>query len=119
MSVEENKALARRQNEERGFAHPESFDEYFHRDYAIYGGSEGRWPARGGREELGSGFEEFLQQNPTFAVVVDDIIGEGDKVAIRATFMIEGKPTANAMTFYRFADGKIIEDWHVSTPIEQ
>ena len=116
ISVEENKGKARRYNEELLVVDPEAYEEYLHEDYTIYGRSARRWPVLvRGPEDLKRLVLEDFDPIPTFRVVVEDVIGEGDKVAVRATFMLEGKPTANAMIMYRFADGKIIEDW--TTPL--
>ena len=123
MSVEQNKALVRRM-EEAAFKDYQAFVDCAHEDYVIYGGSSGRWPTRWSAKEIAGpegkrGFQEYAEAHPTFSIVIDDIIGEGDKVAIRATFMEEGEPIANGMTFYRVADGKIVEDWFCRTDIEQ
>ena len=118
MSTVENKALIRRWNAE-GVTRPKEFEGFLHEAYTVYSGSEGRWPTYGGRDALEAHLREYLEHHPTFAVVVDDIIAEGDRVAIRATLMEEGRPTDNHMAFYRVADGKIVEDWSCSTVIEQ
>ena len=117
MSVEENKALVRR-FQEIDWSDWQAFLECVNEDYMTYTGSEGRWSARGLRE-MKQFSPEFVEQHPTASVLVDDIIGEGDKVAIRMTYTEEGGPTANVMGFCRIADGKIVEDWLCPTDIEQ
>jgi predicted SnoaL-like aldol condensation-catalyzing enzyme len=118
MSTEENKELVRRWNEE-GVTRPDKHKAFLHEAYTVHSGSEGRWPTYGGRDALEAHLREYLADHPTFAVVLDDIIAEGDMVAVRATLMEEGRPTDNHMAFYRIADGKIVEDWSCSTEIEQ
>jgi predicted SnoaL-like aldol condensation-catalyzing enzyme len=118
MSAEENKALVRRWNEE-GVTRPDEYGEYLHDDYTIYSGSEGRWPALGGREEFEKAFRGILAEHPTFSVQIEDIIAEGDLVAVRVTIMEEGRPFSNHMSFYRIADGKIVDDWSCDTEIKQ
>jgi predicted SnoaL-like aldol condensation-catalyzing enzyme len=121
MSVEENKAVVRRWNEEAiSGQHLELFDELPHPDYANRSGTESPW-ATGiqGLDQAKSSFGEMLRTTPTFKAVIEDIIAEGDKVAIRMTFYEEGKPIANAMTFYRLSDGKIVDDWYCHTRLEQ
>lgn len=76
-----------------------------------------------GRESIKEGFEMLLRAFPDFAVTVDDIIAEGDTVAVRLTERgtHEGEfmgidPTGQevefqAMVFFRLEDGKIAERW--------
>jgi len=51
-------------------------------------------------------------------VCVDDIIGEGDKVAARLTAYEEGKPVEHTIVFYRLSGGKIVDAWACSTQIK-
>jgi len=47
-------------------------------------------------------------------VVVDDIIAEGDKVAVRCTYHLEtkgDKATVSVMGFFQFSEGKIVKIW--------
>lgn len=121
MSVEGNKAIVRRWNEECVSGQRlETFDEVLHKDYANRSGTESPW-ATGiqGLDEAKDYFARMFQENPTFRVTIEDVIAEGDKVAIRLIFYEEGKPTANAITFYRLTDGKIVDDWFCWTRLEQ
>jgi ketosteroid isomerase-like protein len=118
MSIEENKAIARKANEifwnEKKV---ELLDELFHKDYSIHGGTGVPWTAIGDRES----FKENIQKaDPSrYQVEVHDIFGEGDKVAVRMTAYRGGKPYANHITIYRFQDGKIIDDWFCFTSIKE
>lgn len=119
MSTEDNKALAIRWNSDRNFVNFDTYDQYLHEDYVVYGGSEGRWHAMiRGRAGLESFYRGMLERHPHLDVVLDDVIAEGEKVAVKVTFLNQGKPIANGMGFRRFADGKVVEDWVCSTPIE-
>ena len=116
MSVEENKAVAKRWNEKVVTGDDLGvFDELLHEEYVNRGGSQSSWaPKLQGIDEAKAYFAKIHREHPTWRVVVDDIIGEEDRVAARVTFMEEGKPVANAIVFNRFADGKIIDDWYCS-----
>jgi predicted ester cyclase len=56
----------------------------------------------------------------TQEIEIEDIIGEGDSVVIRGTsnvILANGKRiTARIITFYRLANGKIVEDEPISNP---
>ena len=120
MSVNENKAVARRWNEEVATGgKPEAFDEVLDRNYTNYGGSSSPWAVIiQGVEAAKKYFMDMLQKHPTWRVSVDDIIGEGDKVALRLTFLEEKKPVATLICFYRLANGKIVDDWFCSTQVK-
>ena len=47
----------------------------------------------------------------TLKVKIEDMIAEGDKVAIRSTFIEEGKEPRSALAYYRLSNGKIVDDW--------
>jgi ketosteroid isomerase-like protein len=111
---EENKAVARLWNNE-GFngKRIELADEVFHPNYTMRAGTEGPWSiSLQGRDAAKAGFIQIFQQNPTARVTIEDIFGEGDRVALRVTLYREGKPMANGIIIYRFADGKILDDWY-------
>ena len=71
-------------------------------------------------------FITMLTTAPDIQLTIEDIFAEGDKVAVRWTFrgthtgasLLSGSPTGDAFTavaisIYRFANGKIEEDWGV------
>ena len=121
MSVEENKAVAQRWNEEIFFGRRlEALGEVLAKNYAHYNPSSSSWsPDWPGLEGVKEIFEEWWAEHPEARrVSVDDIIGEGDKVAVRLTGYLEGKPTDHTIAIYRFSDGKIVDDWHCSTEIQ-
>ncbi len=75
------------------------------------------------------GYEEFVIEHrdifPDLEFVLDDVIGEGDRVAVRWTrsgsqekSVMGVEPTGNriavsGMTIYRITDGRIAEAWNV------
>ncbi|MGM0592285.1 MAG: ester cyclase [Halobacteriota archaeon] len=117
----ENKQLTRRVPEEMATQHNLSAaDEVFAEDFVEHGGPEG--DIRGRKENM-ERFEHLLEAFPDFEAVVEDIVAEGDTVAMRVTLSgtHEGRfmgfePTGNSfevqnMVFTRIEDGKIVERW--------
>ena len=114
MSVEENKAIARRFFEE-GFVNPDILDEIVADDYVEYGQEEG------GLETLKQHIAKHSIGLPDWRWVIDDIIAEGDKVVVcwKASATHTGEwwgipPTDKkvewaGMSCLRIADGKIAE----------
>jgi len=78
-----------------------------------------------GREAIKQMFGGFYLIVPDLSITVEDIIAEGDRVAVRST--VRGTPAApylgvepagRSMTFgaidiWRIDDGKVVEGWHV------
>ena len=113
MLVAENKAVARRWVEEilsvKGF---DGLAEVLDKSFTTHSGTESPWsPDIQGLEQAKECFREALRDRPTFRAAIDDTIGEGDKVAVRMTWFEKGKPTHNVIAFYRFSNGKIVDDW--------
>ena len=120
MSVEENKAVARRWNEEIAWKQLEAFDEVLDKDYTHYSGSGGLWPSDAhGLEQVRENRKEMLRKYPTARASVEDIIGEGDKVAFRWAGFEKGKPVANAAATVRLSDVKTVDDWASLTMLDQ
>lgn len=73
--------------------------------------------------ELAHHIEMFEAAFPKYELIADDIISEGDKVVVRATFRgiqrgdFNGIPATSKavnislMLIYRLANGKIVEHW--------
>jgi ketosteroid isomerase-like protein len=111
MSTEQNKTIVKQYNQAWSENKPEWVDELLHEDYSIRAGTDRPWAIIGqGKEFVKQAIENTHKEDPTWEVVIDDIIAEGDKVAIRATWQSHGQPTTCAMVFYRLMDGKIIDD---------
>ncbi len=122
--LEENKALARRWFDEVWNRHDESaIERMFHAQAKSHGlpTPDGK-PA--GREEFKQVYRTFLGAFPDMRVVVDDVIAEGDRVAIRWTatmthtgddlgFPATGRPvTLQGSSFIVVKDGQIREGWN-------
>ena len=103
-SVEQNKEIVRRWNEEvLGQGKLELIDEVIHPDYINYDADmRGLAAAREGFAQMAASADA--------RVTVDELIAEGDLVALRWQ-MSDGAKRYRGMTFNRIADGKIIEDW--------
>ncbi len=68
-----------------------------------------------------AGFKAMLATMPAATdVEINDLLGEGDGVVLRSTMSITlgtGETlSARALTFYRLANGKIVEDDTMTTP---
>ena len=117
MPVEANKAVVRRYYEvlnETSLEAPEAraaLGEVFADDYTNRSGSDGPWSVVIEGIDAAAFSEWWAQRDPTRRFVIDDIIGEGDKVAIRLTQFKKGKAAANQVVVFRLSDGKIVDDW--------
>ncbi|MFQ5857830.1 MAG: ester cyclase [Anaerolineae bacterium] len=119
MSLEQNKALVRRSVEASNARDPDAYDEFYPEDYVMHlpGGQEL------GRAEWKQMGDTFLAAFPDQHVTLDDMIAEGDKVAVRGTNRCthQGElmgipPTGKQVTYTwmsinRIAGGKIVETW--------
>lgn len=121
MTIEDNKALVRRfitEVFEQGRL--ESVDELVAEDFMPH-----TWPSTGaGREDLKQAMGRVSKGLADPVFTVDDIIAEGDRVAVRLTasarqvgeFM--GMPasgrsyTIGEIHIFRVRDGRISEHWH-------
>ena len=121
MSTEENKAIARRWFEESGNRHNLAIvDELFTPDYVNH--ALGAAPG-GGREAEKQLIEGMLTAFPDMRFTIEDMVAEGDKVAVRYTIqgthqgVFMGIPatgkafTTTAIVILRFENGKIAEEW--------
>lgn len=118
-TTEENKRIARRAVEEYNEQNLAIFDEIFAEDVIDHtpsGEAKGRERSREGLKTLYAAF-------PDLEITIDELIAEGDTVALRSTHRgtHEGKfmdiePTGKQfkienMVFARFEDGKVVERW--------
>ena len=118
MSLEENKATARRLVEE-GWANPDILDGIIADDIVMHP-DEAR-----GLEAYKQGYVASLAGFPDYSHALEDIVAEGDKVAVRWMFSgthtgeWAGVPPTNkqvslrGMTTFRFAGGKVQEQCNV------
>ena len=122
MSTENNKALIRRVYEEAiNQGNLALFDDLVSSDYVLHDPNYPQ-PVRGA-EGLKQYIQVFRTAYPDLHFTIEDIIGEGDTVAVRQTsrgthrgelFGIPptGKqPTVTGMTYHRFVNGKLVERW--------
>ncbi len=120
MSVEENKAIARRWFEAGISGHnPTVVDEVCAPDFI----NHDRGAPEGGREGLKQLLAGGLAAMPDLRATIEDMVAEGDTVAVRSTFHgtqtgdLMGIPatgkavTITGMYILRFAQGKIAEAW--------
>ena len=117
MSVEENKATVRRIWDECNRGNLEVIDECFAGNFVRYD-HFGKTMDRAGYKRM---IAFILKSSPDLHVTIDDIVGEGDKVAFRVTLtgtstvaagpmLPTGKPyTYKEVYFARFEGGKVVE----------
>jgi len=115
MSVEEIKALVRHFFEEvnKGeTAFMAAVDELFATDYVEHGGTG---EDTSGIKNYKRSMNEFYQAFADVHVTLDDMVAEGDKVAVR--FTLSGIPptkkkwTIGEIGIIRIAGGKFVESW--------
>lgn len=125
MSVEENKAIVRRWFEEivNGRTDPDVFqaalDEIVDPNFVDWDGPD----PTNGREAIRRAVPTLLKALPDASFTVEQLIGEGDLVAVRvrgqATHTVEVRgipPTGKHITWteneiFRLKDGRLIESW--------
>jgi predicted ester cyclase len=115
MSVEVNKAIVRRWNEEAWKGNPVIFDEILAPNCIIHG--------IGGPQEIKEALSNLRSALPDGQLTIEDQIAEQDKVVTRWTIRgtHQGKlwgtpPTGKRVSYTgisinRLAEGKIVEDW--------
>jgi predicted ester cyclase len=123
MSAKEIKALERRWVKELNkgkAAYAAAVDELFANDYVEHGGTGE--DTRGAKDYKQS-MSEFFSAFPDIHFTLDDMVVEGDKVAVRFTFSGTHKgefmgipPTNKKWTMWgiyidRIAGGKFVESW--------
>jgi steroid delta-isomerase-like uncharacterized protein len=120
MSTESNKSAVRRGFEEgMNQRKLEVFEEFVAPEYVNH-----NMPAPSpGPAGLKAVLQSFLEAFPDMNIRIEQIIGEGDLVATRGHFTgthrgsfmgmaATGKPvTVGYMDFWRFRDGKAVENW--------
>jgi steroid delta-isomerase-like uncharacterized protein len=120
MSVEENRALARRSWEIVNQRNPDLIEEFYPAEFVWHE------PDRDirGYEQAKQFVSTFFEAFPDINISVEDVIAEGDQVVSRYTFRGThqgetqefGPPTGRQMelegiTIHRFEDGEIVEEW--------
>jgi len=123
MSTKEIKALERRWVEEMNkgkAAAMAAIDEFFATDYVTHGG---HYVTHGGLKDYKRSISELYSAFPDIHFTIDDMVVEGDKVAVRHTFSGTHKgefmgipPTNKKWTMWgiyidRIVGGKFVESW--------
>lgn len=124
MSAENNKATIRRMIEAFNQRDLTFIDEGFSPHFVLHTALTPGWPR--GLEGARKMFTTMLTTALDVQATIEDIFAEGEKVAVRWTFRgthtgespLRGAPTGEhftivAISIYRFANGKIEEDWGV------
>src|ERR1700730_9379072 len=121
---EQNKALIRRWFEEVwNKGREDAIDEMFSENGIAYGLADSG-PHLRGPDGFKPFFRAFKNAFPDLEVIVEDVIGEGDKVVARCS--VRGRHTGNdlgfdathqpieitGMTIVRIENGKIVEGWN-------
>jgi predicted SnoaL-like aldol condensation-catalyzing enzyme len=74
---------------------------------------------KSGREPIREGWIAIRAKFPDLHVEADDLLVEGDRIAVRATVRnvsaVDGSGSATLMEMIRVADGRIAELWGVTT----
>jgi len=124
-SLEKNKALALSFFKAINEKNLDKFDELCGEDYVWHGeaGPTEKNEVRG-RDNFKKAVAEFTEALPDLQIIIDDIIAEGDKVALRfheigthtgadfAGIKASGKSvTWTCIGLYRIADGRLVEEW--------
>ncbi len=123
MSAEDNKATVKRFLTEYLNEHNVAIvDELFTSDYVNHMMPPGTPVGQGSEKQI---FYMFYSGFPDFRITINDIIGDGDKVAARWTFHgthtgdFQGMPatgrpaTFDATNVFRIVNGKIAENWPI------
>jgi len=124
MSAQENKAILLRALDELNRGNLDVIDQLFSPTFVFHSPDAPNWPRglEGARKMVMSGRTTI----PDLHATAEDIFAEGDRVAVRwsfsGTYQGESGPgfptpgekiTTVAISTYRFANGKIEEDWGV------
>ena len=124
MSPEDNKATIRRMAEAFNKRDLTFIDKGFSPHFILHTALAPGWPR--GLDGARQMFTTLLTTAPDMYATIEDLFAEDDKVAVRWTFrgthtgpsLSRGAPTGEpfavvAIAIYRFANGKIEEDWGV------
>jgi steroid delta-isomerase-like uncharacterized protein len=124
MTVEGNKALVRRMEDEIfNKRRLDAIDEFISPDYVLRTAATGM-PA--GRDAVRGSIAAYLAGFSDLRISVDELVAEGDRVVGLFTFtgthdgdLFGIPPTGRAisvrqMAMYRIRDGQVVEEWEVS-----
>jgi predicted SnoaL-like aldol condensation-catalyzing enzyme len=86
--------------------------EYFADDVVDHNLGPGQAPGRAGLEDQ---MRRALAANPALRVNVEDVVVQDDRVAVRETWHT-ASGVWNIAHFFRFANGRIVEEWSMGWP---
>jgi predicted ester cyclase len=108
VAVRENKQLLKQLHESGYPSGPDALDQYFAPNYVAHG----LWGDLSGLKAM---LQTFLDAYPNAEWAVEDMIGELDRVAVRAQIRIRSAAgvvrTINSTMIYRIANNRIVEQW--------
>jgi predicted ester cyclase len=111
MSLEKNKAIARKMNEALNKKDLTVLDEFVAPDYVDHTNQ------LRGREDVKQFYTRVFKDFPDFHRTIEDIIAEGDKVWVRfkttGTASSGKKMRLTTVTILRIVNGKYVEGWGV------
>jgi predicted SnoaL-like aldol condensation-catalyzing enzyme len=111
MSLEKNKAIARKMNEALNKKDLTVLDEFVAPDYVNHTNQ------LRGREDVKQFYTRVFKDFPDFHRTIEDIIAEGDKVWVRfkttGTATSDKKMRLTTVTILRIVNGKYVEGWTV------
>jgi predicted SnoaL-like aldol condensation-catalyzing enzyme len=91
---------------------PEAIGDYFEEDVFDHSPAPDQAPGRAGVEEM---MRRLLDSDPTLRVRVDDVVVQGERVAVRETWHTAGG-TWDIAHFFRVRDGRVAEEWSLGWP---
>jgi len=126
MSVKQNKAVMRSYIDEHNTTDLpsliERIDEFFTSDYVLH------HPGSPDLKRGTASFEQYVQNNlkeiSELHMKIDDMLGEGDELAVRLTYEYRQASTGKLMSFssisiINFSNGKMAEEWEVIMPDQE
>jgi ketosteroid isomerase-like protein len=125
MSTSENKAVLRRWfdawNTRSVSALEALVDETFTADFVLH--DKAQPAAAVGQEGVKQFVRDVLRNTPDIRVTSEDMIAEGDRIAMRYTVASTDASTGKStrllnIDIYRFANGKIAEVWGIDVPTQ-
>jgi len=113
MSVEKNKEVVRCWNEDiLNGRQIEAFAEVLDENYTLHTLN------MHGIEETKRHFADLFSRYPNWSLIIEDMVAEGDSVAVRMTYTDNKIAFMEVMSFYRLTAGKIVDDWYCSRDIK-